>query len=74
MSGRLSGLFIVDKGVGFLKSLLQIMGDTSIFIYGLAIIHFYTQSLTFLTVHFLFSIFLIFLYFFLIFISFLRLQ
>lgn len=40
-------LFIVDKGIGFLGRLLQLVGQSSIFICGLAIVHLYTQSLVF---------------------------
>lgn len=37
MARKLPGLFIVDKEVGFLRSLLQIVDDIFIFIYGLDI-------------------------------------
>lgn len=37
-------LFLIDKGFGFLGKLLQVVGQNSILIYGLAIVHLYIHS------------------------------
>lgn len=47
-AGWLRGLFIVHRGVGFPSRLLQVVGQSFIFIYGLIIICLHIQALRFI--------------------------
>lgn len=43
-TGWSPGLFIVDKGVGFVGGELQVVGQSSVFTYGPAIVHLHSIS------------------------------